>query len=137
MGGEVKMDPAREFSHPVDAYKAIIDQLVTETSHGVSEDLISREGIFSRAPAEGELNLFVQSLSPEQRMKLARMLHTERTAAIHDVLAVLSWWVEAGNLGFTLRGESMPVDLSGMGLHGDYVGRRYDWQWPNDGPPGG
>jgi hypothetical protein len=26
----------------------------------------------------------------------------------------------------------MPVDLSGMGLHGDYIGRRDDWEWPDD-----
>jgi hypothetical protein len=29
--------------------------------------------------------------------------------------------------------ESMPVELSGAGLHGDYIGRRDGWEWPNDG----
>ena len=121
-----------ELSRPVDAYKAIIDQLVTETSHGVPEKLVVQEGIFSRAPDDGVFNLFVQSLSTEQRALLARMLHAERTSSIHDVLAVLSWWLEAGEVALTFRGESMPVDLSGMGLHGDYVGRQNDWEWPQD-----
>jgi hypothetical protein len=129
------MSGERQLSRPVDAYKAIIDQLVAETSYGVSEKLVSHEGIFSRARADEGFNSFVQSLSTEQRATLGKILHAERTSAIHDVLAVLSWWVSVGDLGFTFRGESMPVDLSGMGLHGDYVGRRYDWEWPNDEGP--
>ncbi len=124
-------DPSR----PVDAYKAIIDELVTETSHGVSEELVAQEGIFSRVPADQVFNAFVKSLSTDQRQMLAQMLHAERTATIHDVLAVWSWWVVAGEVGFTFRGESMPVDLSGMGLHGDYVGRQSDWEWPSDDSP--
>jgi hypothetical protein len=36
-------------------------------------------------------------------------------------------------LGLTFLGESMPVELSGAGLHGDYIGRRDGWEWPNDG----
>jgi hypothetical protein len=88
-------------------------------------------------PAEEVFNSFVQSLSTEHRQMLAQMLHAERSATIHDVLAVLSWWVEAGKVGFTFRGESMPVDLSGTGLHGDYVGRQNDWEWPNDDSPVG
>ena len=123
-----KTDPTR----PVDAYKAIIDQLVRETSHGVSERLVAQEGVLSRTPADQVLNGFVNSLSTEHRLMLAQLLHRERTAAFHDVLAVLSWWVEAREVGFTFRREPMPVDLSGMGLHGDYVGRLDGWEWPKD-----
>lgn len=129
------MSPERQLTRPIDAYKAIVDQLVTETSFGVSERLVAQEGIFSKAPNERAFNSFVQSLSDEQRELLAKMLHAERTAAIHDVLAVLSWWVQARGLGFTFRGELIPVDLSGMGLHGDYVGRQHDWEWPSDDSP--
>jgi hypothetical protein len=64
------------------------------------------------------------------------MIHTERIGAIHDVLAVLSWWVAARKVGFSFRGESMPVELNGMGLHGDYIGRLDGWEWPKDGDPG-
>jgi len=126
------MSRKEQVSRPADAYKAIIDQLVTETSHSVSEKLVAQEGIFSRAPADEALNSLVRSLSTEQQDLLAKMLRAERTAAIHDVLAVLSWWLEAGGLAFTFHGESMPVDLSGMGLHGDYIGRQRGWDWPDD-----
>lgn len=119
-------------SRPIDAYKAIIDQLVTETSHGISESLVVEESIWSKAPNEEAANAFVRSLSGEQRRLLAHLLQQERTSAIHDVLAVLTWWISARSVGLTFEGSSMPIELSGMGLHGDYIGRLNNWQWPVD-----
>jgi hypothetical protein len=114
-------------TRPVDAYKAIIDQLATETSRSVHERLVVNEGVW---PEEEIANAFVRSLSSEQRRILGRMLHEERTGAIHDVLAVLTWWILARGVGLTFRGEPMPVELSGQGLHGDYIGRLANWVWP-------
>lgn len=125
------MNGERQPSHAIDAYKEIIDQLVTETSHGVSERLVSEIGIFSKAPDQQKFNSFVQSLSIEQRTTLAEMLHRERTSAIHDVLAVFTWWATARDLAFQYRSESMPIGFEG-GLHLDYVGRLNDWQWPKN-----
>jgi hypothetical protein len=132
------MPPKRkpEPTTPADAYKAIIDQLVNETSHGLSERLVRGSGIYSKAPSEEAANAFVRSLTPEQRNLLADMLRHERTGAIHDVLAVLSWWLSCGGVGLTFHGQPMPFELSDMGLHGDYVGRLDGWQWPKDEPPG-
>lgn len=129
------MTGERQPSRPVDAYKEIIDQLVTETSHSVSEKLVSQQGIFSKAPDYQKLNALVQSLSIEQRQMLAQMLHAERVGAIHDVLAVLSWWISAREVGLTFRGQPMPVGFEG-GLHLDYVGRLDDWEWPEGAPLG-
>lgn len=42
-----------------------------------------------------------------------------------------AWWITARDVGLTFRGEPMPVELSGMGLLGDYVGRRDGWEWPS------
>jgi hypothetical protein len=117
-------------SSPSDVYKQIIDQLVTETSYGVTEKLVVKEGGFSELSDNRVYNSFLQTLSIERRRTLAQLLHDERVDAIHDVLAVLTWWASAREVGFTFRGESMPVDLSGMGLHGDYIGRRDGWEWP-------
>lgn len=119
-------------SRPIDAYKAIIDQLVTETSHGISVRLVVEESIWSKAPNEEAANAFVRSLSGEQRRLLAHLVQQERTSAIHDVLAVLTWWISARGVGLTFEGCSMPIELSGMGLHGDYIGRLNNWQWPVD-----
>ena len=128
------MPEDQQFPRPIDTYMAIIDQLVSETSHGVSERLVAEDGIWSRAPREDAANEFVRSLSTDQRGMLARMLHKERTGAIHDVLALLTWWILTQDVALTFRGEPMPTDLSGMGLHGDYVGRLADWEWPNEAP---
>ena len=123
-------------SRPSDAYKEIIDQLVTETSHGVNERLVVREGGFSETSDSRIFNPFLNALSNEQRQMLAQMLHAERISAIHDVLADLTWWVDAGEVGFTFRGEPMSVGIEG-GLHLDYIGRLNGWKWPKDDSPRG
>jgi hypothetical protein len=117
-------------STPSDAYKAIIDQLAFETRRGGAGQRVREKGIYSAAPAHAAFNAFIRSLSEEQKKLLSDMLIHERDGAIGDVLAVLSWWTSCRQVGFTFRGEPMPVDLSGMGLHGDYVGRADDWPWP-------
>jgi hypothetical protein len=125
------MPEDQQFSRPIDADKVIILQLVTKTSHGVSERLVAEHGIWSKSPHEDAANDFIRSLSTEQRRMLARMLHDERRSAIHDVLALLTWWILTRDVGLTFRGEPMPTELSGIGLNGDYIGRLADWEWPS------
>ena len=118
---------------PIDAYKAIIDQLVDEIRSYGSAAQVAERSFFSKAPAHARFNEFIQKLAPEHRALLSEMLQEERDGAIHDVLAALSWWITARHVGLTFRGEPMPTELSGMGLHGDYVGRRDGWEWPSNG----
>jgi hypothetical protein len=107
-------------------------KLVTETSHGVREKAVVQENTFPDLSDDRVFNPFIKSLTTAQREMLAQMLHAERVAAIHDALAVLTWWILTGGVGLTFRGERMPVELSGEGLHGDYIGRLDGWQWPKD-----
>lgn len=125
------MSEERSPASSVAAYKEIIDQLVSETSHGVTEKIVIEKGAFLETADDAVYNPLLKSLTTDQRKTLARMIHHERISAIHDVLAVLTWWITVHGLGFTFRGEAMPVDLSGMGLHGDYIGRLDDWKWPD------
>lgn len=53
-----------------------------------------------------------------------------RSAVIHDALVILTEWIDCRGLTLHLGGELMPVDRSGMGLHGDFVGRATNWEWP-------
>ena len=122
----------REPARPIEAYKAIIDELVSETSHSVHERSIVEEGVWLKARDAEPANAFVRSLSLDQRRMLARVVHDERTAAIHDVLALLTWWISTRGVRLTFQREPMPVELSGQGLHGDYVGRLNDWEWPEN-----
>lgn len=116
---------------PREAYQAIIDELAT-TVRGGAGDLVATEGIYSRAPAHKKFNQFLKSLSAEERTLVADMLRSERDGAIHDVLAALTWWLSCRDVGLTFRSKPMPFELSGEGLHGDFVGRCTGWEWPDD-----
>lgn len=118
---------------PLEAYEAIVDQLVEDTN-GVSERLIREERIFSRSTGAQAQNAFVKSLTKEQRNLLAQMIRDERVSGIGAVLANLTWWLSCRKVRLTFRGKPMPFDLSGMGIHGDYIGRLDDWEWPEKGP---
>lgn len=115
----------------LDIYKAIIDEFVNETRRYGSSSHVAESGCFSKAPAHRKFNDFIEALSPPQRELLSEMLQEERDGAIHDLLAALSWWIDCQDVGLTYQGKPMPVDLSGMGLHGDYIGRRDGWEWPS------
>ena len=112
-----------------------IDELVNETSRSVAQRLVTEQGFFLETSDNAVFNPLVRSLTPEQRQLLGDTLLHERWGAIHDVLAVLTWWMSSEGLSFTFQGEPMPVELSGLGLHGDFVGRRQGWEWPSNGGP--
>lgn len=116
----------------VETYKAIINRLVSETSQSLGDRLIREDGIYTKAPDYEAHNQFIASLSTDERQLVAEMLLRERTGAIHDVLAELTWWISCREVGLTFQGRPMPWELSGMGLHGDYVGRCQGWEWPDD-----
>jgi hypothetical protein len=122
-------------SRPVDAYKALVDQLVNETTSSVTQQVVTERGSFPETADSAVFNSLVHALTPEQRRLLGEMLLQERCAAIHDVLAVLTYWVSVKGLAFTFQGQPMPVELSGMGLHGDFIGRLDGWEWPANGDP--
>ncbi len=125
------MSEERNHATPLAVYKEIIDQLVSETSHGVTEKIVIEKGAFLDTSDGAVYNPLLESLAADHRKMLAQMIYHERISAIHDVLALLTWWFTVRGLGFTFRGEAMPVDLSGEGLHGDYIGRLDDWKWPD------
>jgi len=117
---------------PTSAYQAIIDQLVTETRlSSVSAKRIAENKPFPVESKQSSFNELLSSLSERQRELVSQLLLEERHSSIHDVLATLSWWVDCRSVGLTAGGQIMQVDYSGMGLHGDYVGRCDDWSWPS------
>lgn len=125
------MPETPESQTALDIYKAIIDKFVDETRNCGSSSHVAEHGVFSKAPAHEKFNEFIEGLSPPQRQLLSQMLQEERDGAIHDLLAALSWWIDCHDVGLSYQGNPMPVDLSGMGMNGDYVGRRDGWDWPS------
>jgi hypothetical protein len=122
-------------SRPIDAYKALIDELVNETSRSLAAKTVAKKGAFRETSDYAVFNDLISSLAPQRRRLLSQMLEQERIGAIHDVLALLTASISPDGVGLTFQGEPMPVELSGMGLHGDYIGRRNGWEWPDDGDP--
>lgn len=118
-----------------EAYKALIDDFVKQAKEFGHAAHVEGAGIYSKAPAHSRFNAFIQGLSSDERSLVADMLRTERRGAIHDLLARLTWWMECQELVLSHGKTPMPVDLSGMGLHGDFVGRMGDWEWPADSKP--
>lgn len=112
-------------------YQEIIDQIVRETrTNSAYSKRASENRPFPVESEQDDFNNLLLSLTEDQRTLLSSVLLQERHSSIHDVLAVLSWWIESRDVGLSENGEPMPVDFSGMGLHGDYVGRVNDWAWP-------
>jgi hypothetical protein len=128
------MSDAYEPSTPLEAYKAIIDDLVKQSSWSVSADLVEQIGAPWRGPGPGEPEAegareLVASLGAEQRRALAWLLREERWGAFHDVLAQLEWWIDCRGVELTFNGERVPVNFA-EGMHCDFVGRRTGWEWP-------
>src|SRR6266446_1253502 len=71
-------------TRPIDAYKALIDQLVNETSHSVTAKTVVERGTFLETSAYAVFNDLIGPLGPERRRLLSQMLDEERVGAIHD-----------------------------------------------------
>lgn len=112
---------------PRDAYRRIIDECVDDTPGITAKSLVGGPPFQNDA----EIESLLVSLTQSQREALARLFDSEREEAMHDLLSRLTWWIECAGLALTLNGEPVPVDESGMGLHGDYIGRLQDWDWPD------
>ncbi|WP_414492952.1 DUF6547 family protein [Stenotrophomonas maltophilia] len=110
-----------------EACQTIIDGLVR-----CSEGCVPAQRLEKTLPLVGEqaVAALSYSLTDDQRKRVAEALRSERSAAIHDALVILAEWIDCRGLTLHPDGEVMPVDLSGMGLHGDFVGRATGWEWP-------
>lgn len=118
-------------SDAASTYKAIIDQLAGETrGQSVLARRVSLSSPFPADSGRAAFNELLSSLSERQRELVSELLREERESAIHDVLAVFSWWIDCQSVGLSFEGGVMPVDFSGEGLHGDFTGRCTDWAWP-------
>ncbi len=112
-------------------YKSIIDELVENAKRNNYKN-ISEEGFYSNGPDSKSINSLVESLTQDERKTLVELLMETEKESIHGVLSLLSWWIECKGLKLVHDGEELKVDLSGMGLHGDFVGRLQGWEWPNE-----
>lgn len=112
-------------------YMTIIDELVSLSNKRGYKN-ISEKGIYSKAVGSEKYNDLIQNLSVDEREILIDLLMETQVEAIHSVLASLSWWIDCKGLNLHQENEKLDVDISGMGLHGDYIGRLQGWEWPEN-----
>ena len=122
---------------PAQAYMAMIDAMAERSDHAWSSRVRAGTPVQPGIP-ESPTNRLVASLDADQRAHLADLLDEAKRSGMHDALVVLNELLDEGDLRLTYQGAPMPVDFSGMGLHGDFIGRAdYEdrWAWP-ESPPG-
>ncbi len=70
------MPPKTMPTTPAEAYQAIINQLVQETSQSIGERLLGESGLYSKAltPESAAGNELARTLTPAQRAVLGQML---------------------------------------------------------------
>jgi hypothetical protein len=112
-----------------ETYRAFIDALVEAAPSLTARKVRDGGALAAGAPA----NDLVSRLSQADRATLAALLDAERSAAVHDVLARLTWWLDTGRIAWSAGGAPMPAGLEG-GLHQDFVGRAGGWPWPQQAP---
>lgn len=112
-------------------YKDFIDRLV-EMSRGCADEAALRQGRFPWNQANAStMDRILEKLDDRERNVLADYVLDAYSSAIHDVLAELDWMRCCKDMTITVEGEALPLGEY-EGLHCDYVGRREDWEWPDE-----
>ena len=118
-------------------YRAFIDGLVEVSRLNVEADQIRANGHAERtntrdlplSAEEQARKALLLSLDRNGREIIARMLESERQAAIHDVLAHLDWAVAADRLALGAAGVSF-ADTAEDSFHYDFIARVAGDPWP-------
>jgi hypothetical protein len=118
---------------PLEAYRAILKELATETSNGSSTaNVVVSAGNFPPGSYHSRFNFLISSLDPQQRSMLAELLLDERAGTVFDVLATLSWWIECRDVRLTFKGKRLPVGEDGLGMHEAFLYFRPPVELPDD-----
>ena len=108
-------------------YKEFIDELV-DMSRRCSHEGRVRTG---HDPWNNAMNAILEKLDDRERTVLANYVLDAYHSAIHDTLALLEWMRCCKGMTITAEGELLPIGEY-EGMHCDYIGRRADWEWPDE-----
>lgn len=110
-------------------YQELIDELAEKSKSCVDANNI-RNGIVPGADTE-EINTVLKKLTAEDRDVLARFVTETYSSGIFDVLDLLEWYACCKDMKISIEGEVLPTDKF-EGIQNDFIGRRDDWEWPED-----
>lgn len=109
-------------STPLEKYQSIIDSLVEQRECSYS-NRISINNPWPETSSNFKFNKFIETLSSDQKEKIAELLQLSRDSGIHDTLVILSEKMNLEGLRFTHNGEELPHELFGTEIYFDWVAR--------------
>lgn len=113
----------------LELYKNFIDGLV-EHKECIESKWVRGNGYPSIKDNE-KINMFLESLTDDERQIIAEMLQSAREGGIHDTLAYMDEMVDLQGLTLNQQGETYPVDAF-ESMHYDFVCRREGDAWPEE-----
>jgi len=119
------MDPKEYRRYFVDGF--------VEQSSSIGCQLISKEGIYSKANSDQWINDVISSLSSEQIKAVKEIIKQERDCALHDALVFLDEELHLNDTQILHKGKPMHFNKTGLTLFQEYIGRRAGDSWDDYG----
>ena len=108
-------------------YKDFIDELVDMSRRCAHEGRIR----IGHDPWNNAMNAILEKLDDRERTVLANYVLDAYHSAIHDTLFRLEEMRWNLDMTITADGALLPIG-DYEGIHCDYIGRREDWEWPDE-----
>ena len=119
------MDPKEYRRYFVDGF--------VEQSSSIGYQLISKEGIYTKATSDQWINDAILSLSSEQIKAIKEIIIQERDCALHNALVFLEDEIRLNDTQIVHKGKPMHFNETGLTLFQEYVGRRAGDSWDDYG----
>lgn len=117
-------------SNGSELYKGLIDELVKMSRSCVAANRVI-SGEVCGVEAETGINDVLGKLNEKEKSILAQYVLDAYHSGIYDTLEQLEWLRECKGMVITVEGEVLPAGKY-EGIPNDYIGRRDDWEWPED-----
>ena len=112
-------------------YKSIIDELA-EMSLSCADERNVKKGKIKGVDAEKSgINKILDKLDSKEKNILAEFVLDVYHSGIFDTLDKLEWLACCRDMVITIEGETLPLGQY-EGIANDYIGRRSDWEWPDE-----
>ena len=115
---------------PLDLWKSFVDSFA-HLHDGSHHSWVAERGAYPDIDENKEVNALLQTLPPEQRKIIARMLIEARYGGVHDALVVLNDRMAINKGAYIEGGVQMEFQPYGSELYYDYVCRKEGEEWPD------
>ena len=119
------MDKATEM------YKEIIDELANMSKDCADARGVKKGKLPGTDAEQMGMNDILKKLNDTERDILAELIIDVYHSGIYDTLEKQEWLRCCKNMELTVEGEKLPLDKY-EGIPNDYIGRRSDWEWPEE-----